>query len=193
MVFFAMVAFRVPTFAAVCFAFASAVSRSAGALTLASRSERARCKLARASSASASAEASWASSVEVSSFTITSPLRTNVPDSKPISRTRPDTSEASVTARMATSVPTAERAACHSWASTLAEVTDSGGIANDLLALIILLICPALMPARTTTTATSATTAMIHTRRLLDRVRNCVPAAISKSFLPGEAAAKARS
>src|SRR2546422_2915047 len=41
------------------------------------RSDRARTRLARASSASACAEASWASSVEVSSFTITSPLRTN--------------------------------------------------------------------------------------------------------------------
>ena len=68
----------------------------------------------------------------------TDSLRTNVPESNPISRTSPGTSEASVTARTAISVPTADRDACHSTPSTLAEVTDSGGIAKDLPALIIL-------------------------------------------------------
>src|SRR2546426_1048576 len=66
----------------------------------------------------------------------------------------------------------ADRDACHSWASTLAEVTDPGGIANDLLALIILAIWPPLMAPKTPTTATSATAAMTHTRHLLGRVRN---------------------
>src|SRR2546421_689182 len=77
-----------------------------------------------------------------------------------------------VTAGMERSVPTAARDACHSWASTWAEVTDSGGIANDLLALIILAIWPPLMAAKTPTTATSAAAAMTHTRHLLGRVRN---------------------
>ena len=49
----------------------------------------------------------------------------------------PVTSEAIVTARTAIKVPIADRDCCHSDASTLAEVTDSGGIANDLLALNI--------------------------------------------------------
>ena len=140
MVFLPMVACSVTTLAAACFAFASAASRSAGELACASRSERARCRLARARSASALAAASWPSSMELSSFTSMSPLRTNVPESNPISRTSPGTSEASVTARTAISVPTADRDACHSTASTLAEVTDSGGIAKDLPALIILRI-----------------------------------------------------
>src|SRR5437867_3840205 len=161
MVFLAMFASRVTTFAAACFARASAASRSAGELTCASRSVLARCRLARARSASALAAASCPCSVELSSFTSKSPLRTNMPESKPISRTRPGTSEARVTVRTAISVPTVEREACHSTASTLAEVTDSGGMAKDLPALIILPIWPALIPARMTTTATSAAFALV--------------------------------
>ena len=97
-----------------------------------------------------------------------------------MSRTRPGTSQASVTERTATRVATAPRAACHSLESTLAEVTDSGGMANDFPALIIVPIWPALMPASTTTTPNKAAMATIHIRRLLIRIgRCCVPAAIS--------------
>ena len=145
---------------------ASAASRSAGVAAFWPRRVRVRLRLLFASAASASADASCASSVEVSSRTITSPRRTNAPESKPSSRTVPGTSEATVTARTATSVPTASRDACHFTASTLAEVTVSGGMANDLPALIMAPICIALIPASTTMIATTPPTARNHTRFL---------------------------
>ncbi len=78
----------------------------------------------------------------------------------------------------------ADRAACHSLASTFAEVTASGGMTKDLPALIMVPIWPALIPARITTIATSAAMAMIQFRRLLTpRVRCCEVAAISTADL----------
>ena len=165
MVFLAMVAVSVSTFAAACFARASAASRSAAEVKSDLRSVFERSRVARASSASARAAASCACSVEVSSWTITSPLRTKAPESKPMFRTSPGNSEATVTARTATSVPTADRADSHCWASTLAEVTDSGGMVNDLPALIMTPIWPALIPTSTAMTATRARTARIHVLR----------------------------
>ena len=135
MVFLARVAFSTATLAELWLKRASAASRSAGVAAFWPRSVLVRLRLLLASAASASADASCASSVEVSSRTITSPRRTNAPESKPSSRTVPGTSEATVTARTATSVPTASRDACHFTASTLAEVTVSGGMANDLPAI----------------------------------------------------------
>src|SRR6202162_5329878 len=85
----------------------------------------------------------------------------------------PGTSEATVTARTATSVLTVSREDCHSLASTLVEVTDSGGIAKDLPALIIVAIWPPLIAARTRITPTKATIARIHTRRLFSRPECC--------------------
>ena len=181
MVFLAMVACNVPTLAAVCLARASAASRSAAELKLEARRVRARSRVAVASSASALAAASCASSVDLSSSTITSPRRTNSPESKPIFRTSPGTSEATVTARTATSVPTAVRADCHSKASTFAEVTASGGGTNDLPAPIMARIWPALIPTRITITAARPMAAKTHERRFPIRTgRCCAVAAISK-------------
>ena len=73
-----------------------------------------------------------------------------------------------MTARTATSVPTAEREASHWVACTLAELTDSGGGANDLPALIMVRICNPLIPTRTRITPRSAAMATIQVRRRLD-------------------------
>ena len=90
-----------------------------------------------------------------------------------------------MTARTATSVPTAARADCHSATSTLAEVTASGGMANDLPALIMAPIWPALIPTRTAITAARAMIATIQRRRLLIVMGRCAVAAISTdSSLP---------
>src|SRR2546430_8848089 len=87
--------------------------------------------------------------------------------------------------RPAPSVPTAGRDACHSTASTFAEVTASGGGANDLPAFIMVVIWATLIPARMARIASSARIAMIHTRRLFIRIVVCCePAAISTKFLP---------
>src|SRR4051812_29516884 len=71
---------------------------------------------------------------------------------------------------MATSVATADRDDSHWAASTLAEVTVSGGMANDLPALIITLIWPPLIPTSTATTARSPMMAMIQVLRLRGRL-----------------------
>src|SRR3954452_20005473 len=81
---------------------------------------------------------------------------------------------------MATSVATADRDDSHWAASTLAEVTVSGGMANDLPALIITLIWPPLIPTSTATTARRPTMAMIHVMRL----RGCFPAGFEDAAGP---------
>ena len=166
MVLLAMVARSTAALAALWLARASAASSSAGVLEFSPRSTRARLTLVFAKEASASAAASCASSIDVSSLTRTSPRRTRAPESKPSSRTSPGSSEATITARTATSVPTAARDTCQRTASTLAEVTDSGGGANDLPALIMVAIWLALMPARIASVATRPTMATTQILRL---------------------------
>jgi len=87
----------------------SATSRSAGALEPAARRARARARLARPGPRRPVRRPSCASSTEVSSFTNMSSRLTKAPESKPISRTNPATSDERMTPATATSVPTAGR------------------------------------------------------------------------------------
>ena len=131
MVFFAMVAFSVATLAAACSRARAAASSSAGEFDFACRRLRARQVGPRQVGVGLGGGelGLFGGDVELHQHRALAHEGAGV-EADLADRARQ--LRASVTPRTATSVPTAGREACHSTGSTLAEVTDSGGMAEGL-------------------------------------------------------------